>query len=97
METLKLIVTIIAVILIVGGAVATMTHKWEDKFTQANLAKAFFWFGLVCGVMAVMMQFNAANSTSSTLLFADSPFYFSLATVAILAGIYINTEKRDKR
>lgn len=93
METLKLIGQILVVVVIVGGVVVTMTHHWQSKFTKMNLAKAFFWFGLVCGVMAIFTQYGFVYQVGTQNLFADPTFFLLLASVGMLGGIYLNTEK----
>ncbi|MEK7636956.1 MAG: hypothetical protein AAB402_01010 [Patescibacteria group bacterium] len=94
METLKIIGQILVVVFIVGGVVMTMTHRWQSKFTQGNLAKAFFWFGLICGALAIFTQYGFVYQVGTQSLFAEPTFYFLLGMVSMLGGIYINTEKR---
>lgn len=93
METLKVIGQIAVVVVIVGGVVVTMTHHWQSKFTKANLAKAFFWFALACGVMAIFTQYGFVYQVGTQDVFADPAFFLSLAVVGMLGGIYLNTEK----
>ncbi len=85
---------IIVVVVIVGGVLLTMSHRWQNKFTSANLAKAFFWFGLVCGVLAMFTQYGFVNQVGTQNLFADPTFYLLLGAVSMLGGVYLNTEKR---
>ena len=94
METLKMLATIIVVVVLVGGVLMTMSHRWQSKFTNAMLAKAFFWFGLVCGVLAVFTQYGFVYQVGTQNLFADPTFYMLLGMVSMLGGIYINTEKK---
>ncbi len=94
METLKTIIEVIVVVVIVGGVIATMSHRWQNKFTNAMLAKAFFWFALVNGVLAVFTQYGFVYQVGTQELFADPTFYLLLAIVAMLGGIYLNTEKK---
>lgn len=94
METLKAIGQVLVVVLIVGAVVATMTHRWQSKFTSANLAKAFFWFGIICGVMALFTQYGFVYQVGTQNLFAEPTFFLLLAIVSMLGGVYLNTEKR---
>lgn len=93
METLKMIGQILVVVVIVGGVVATMSHGWQKKFSKGNLAKAFFWFGLVCGVLAIFTQYGFVYQVGTQNLFADPTFFLLLAIVGMLGGVYLNTEK----
>lgn len=94
METLKAIGQVLVVILIVGGVVATMTHRWQSKFTQANLAKGFFWFGVICIALAIFTQYGDAYQIGTPDNFAGSAFYLLLGIAGMLGGIYLNTEKK---
>lgn len=95
METLKAIGQILVVILIVGAVVATMTHRWQSKFTSGNLAKAFFWFGLINGALALFTQYGFVYQVGTQNLFADPTFYLLLGITSMLGGVYLNTEKRS--
>lgn len=94
METLKIVGQILVVVIIVGGVLMTMTHRWQSKFTSATLAKAFFWFAMVLGIMAVFTQYGFVYQVGTENLFADPTFYLLLAIVAMLGGVYLNTEKK---
>lgn len=94
METLQMIGTVIVVVVIVGGVLMTMSHRWQNKFTSAMLGKAFFWFGLICGVLAVFTQYGFVYQVGTQNLFADPTFYMLLGMTSMLGGIYLNTEKR---
>lgn len=93
METLKIVGQIIVVVALVGGLLVTMTHQWQKKFSKAILAKAFYWFGLVCSILAVFTQYGFVYQVGTQTLFAEPTFYFLLAMVSMLAGVYLNTEK----
>lgn len=93
METLKTIGQILVVVILVGGFVVTMSTGWQKKFSKQVLAKAFFWFGLVCGVLAVFTQYGFVYQVGTQNLFAEPTFYLLLAMVAMLGGVYLNTEK----
>lgn len=95
METLKALLQVVVVIIIVGAIVATMGHRWQNKFTSANLAKVFFWFGVVCGTFALFTQYGFVYQVGTTNLFAEPTFYLLLGMVSMLGGIYLNTEKRS--
>ncbi len=86
--------TVIVVVVIVGGVLTTMSHRWQSKFTSANLAKSFFWFGLILGVLAVFTQYGFVYQVGTQNLFADPTFYMLLGMLSMLGGIYINTEKK---
>jgi hypothetical protein len=93
METLKMIGQILVVVILVGGVVVTMTHHWQNKFTNKNLARTMFWFGLICGVLAVFTQYGFVYQVGTQSLFAEPTFYMLLGMLSILGGIYLNTEK----
>ncbi len=95
METLKIIGQIIVVVALVGGVVATMTHHWQSKFSSGNLARAFFWFGLVCAALAIFTQYGLAYQVGTDSLFAEPAFYLLLSMIGMLGGIYLNTEKKQ--
>lgn len=95
METLLVIVQVVVVVVLIGGVVATMTHRWQSKFSQAMLAKSFFWFGLVCGLLAVFTQYGFVYQVGTQTLFADPTFYLLLGIVGMLGGVYLNTEKKS--
>jgi hypothetical protein len=58
-----------------------------------SLARAFFWFGLVCGLFAVFTQYGFTYQVGSQRLFADPVFYLLLGGMSMMAGIFVNTEK----
>ncbi len=94
METLKMIGQVVVVVLIVGAVLATMAHRWQSKFTSANLARVFFWFGLVCAAMAIFTQYSAVYQVGTPNLFGDAGFFLPLGMLSMLGGILLNTEKR---
>lgn len=63
------------------------------KVSTSSLGRAFFWFGLVCGLFAVFTQYGLTYQVGSQTLFADPVFYLLLGGMSFLGGIYINTEK----
>lgn len=63
------------------------------KIGTASLARAFFWFGLVCGIFAVFTQYGFRYQVGSQALFADPVFYLLLGGVSMLGGIFMNTER----
>ncbi|MBI5467080.1 MAG: hypothetical protein HY975_02590 [Candidatus Kerfeldbacteria bacterium] len=65
------------------------------KLNTSVLAKAFFWFGLVCGVFAVFTQYGFVYQVGTQNLFADPTFYLLLGGVGMLGGIFLNTEKTN--
>lgn len=93
MGTLYAILEVVVVIAVVGGVVATMSHHWQAKFTNGMLAKAFFWFGMACGVLAVFTQYGFVYQVGTQNLFGDPTFYLLLAIVSMMGGVYLNTEK----
>lgn len=62
------------------------------KFNKSMLSKVFFYFAVYCGVMAVVTQRGLINQTGLGNLFADATFYLLLGGLAMLGGIYINTD-----
>ena len=94
MDTLIIIGQVVIVLAIVGGAIATLTPRWQSRFSQANLAKSFFWFGFVCGAFAIFAQYGDAYQVGTQDIFADASFYLYLGILSFLGGIYVNTEKR---
>lgn len=94
METLKIIGQVLVVVAIVGGAVVTMTHHWQNKYTPANLAKALYWFGLICGALGIFAQYGSAYQVGTQEVFGDANFFIYLGILSVLGGIYLNTEKK---
>ena len=63
------------------------------KVGTAALARAFFWFGLVCGLFAVFTQYGFRYQVGNQSLFADPVFYLLLGGLSMLGGIFMNTER----
>lgn len=89
-----MIAEVIIVLAIVGGAIATISHRWQSKFSPANLAKVFFSFGLVCGAFAIFSQYGDAYQVGTQDIFASADFYLFLGMLSVLSGIYMKSEKR---
>lgn len=66
------------------------------KFDTSVLAKAFFWFGLACGVLAFFTQYGFVYQVGTQQLFADPVFYLLLGSMSMLAGIFLNTDKTNR-
>ena len=94
METLLTIAQVIIVLAIVGGAIATMTHRWQNRFSQTHLATAFFAFGLVCGALAIFTQYGAAYQVGTQDIFADATFYLLLGMLSAICAVYLKADKR---
>ena len=94
MDTLLIIAQVIIVLAIVGGGIATMSHRWQNRFSQATLAKAFFTFGLLCGAFAIFTQYGNAYQVGTQDVFADASFYLYLGILSTLAAVYLKSEKR---
>lgn len=94
METLLTITQVVIVLAIVGGAIATLSHRWQSKFSPAHLALVFFTFGLVCGVFAIFSQYSDAYQVGTLDNFANANFYLSLGILSVLSGIFLKTDKR---
>lgn len=58
------------------------------KMSNAMLAQAFWWFGLVMAIFGVVTEI------SSQQLYLSSAFYLELAIVSFLAGLYKLWEDR---
>lgn len=63
------------------------------KFNKSTLSKVFFYFAIYCGIMAVVTQRGLINQTGLANLFADATFYLLLGGLAMLGGIYLNTDR----
>ena len=88
---------LIAAVLIVLGIIFVIWHNWEGHLTNTLLSRAFFWFGMVCLIFGIFTQYASSHNLISTqAMFGDSTFYFSVAMVGLLAGIYWNTEKSNR-
>lgn len=94
METLLTIAQVIIVLAIVGGAIATLSHRWQSKFSKANLAQVFFIFGLICGALAIFTQYGAAYQVGTQDIFADANFYLYLGILSTLGAVYLKSDKR---
>ncbi|MBI3572790.1 MAG: hypothetical protein HY092_01155 [Candidatus Kerfeldbacteria bacterium] len=66
------------------------------KFDTSILGKCFFWFGLVCGVLGIFTQYGVAYQVGTQRVFADATFYFLLGSLAMLAGIFLNTDQTNR-
>ena len=64
------------------------------KLDSSALGKAFYWFGLANGIMAFFAQYGFVYQVGTQQLFADPVFHLLMGNLGILAGIYLNTEKR---
>lgn len=62
------------------------------KFSKSMLSKVFFYFALFNGVMAIVTQRALINQTGLANLFADATFFLLLGALAMLGGIYLNTD-----
>ena len=51
------------------------------------LARAFLWFGLVCGLFAVLTQLSGKT------FFASSFFYLQAGILGVLASIAVRMDK----
>jgi hypothetical protein len=94
METFLIIAQVVIVLAIVGGAIATMSHRWQSKFSRFTLAQVFFTFGLICGALAVFTQYGNAYQVGAQDVFADAGFYLLLGILSILGAIYLKSDKR---
>ena len=63
------------------------------KFDTTVLAKAFFWFGLICGVFGIFTQYGFTYQVGTQYIFGDAVFYFLLGSMSMLAGIFLNTNR----
>ncbi len=66
------------------------------KFDTSVLAKAFFWFALVNGVLAFFTQYGFVYQVGTQQLFADPVFYLLLGSLSMLGGIFLNTDKTNR-
>lgn len=60
------------------------------------LSKAFFWFGLACGVFAIFTQYGVAYQVGTQKVFGDASFYLLTGALSMLAAIYLNTDSSKK-
>ena len=90
-----IVIEILVAIIIVAGVVFTMTHQWQKKFNNAVLAKSFYWFALINGVLAIFTQYGFVYQVGTQDIFAEPTFYFLLGMLSMLGGIYLNTERRE--
>ncbi|MBI2984375.1 MAG: hypothetical protein HYY50_02005 [Candidatus Kerfeldbacteria bacterium] len=66
------------------------------KYEVSSLAKAFFWFGLVNGVLAFWVQYGFVYQTGTQQLFGDPVFHLLLGSLSMLAGVFLNTERTNR-
>ena len=66
------------------------------KLDMTVLAKVFFWFGIICAILAFFTQWGLIDQVSDLQLFADPVFYLLLGMWSMLAGILVNTDKTNR-
>ncbi len=64
-------------------------------FSKEGLSRLFFYFGLVCGILGVLSQRGILNQVDPNNLVADPGFFFLFGILLMMAGIYLNTDKRQ--
>ncbi|USN53809.1 MAG: hypothetical protein H6760_01405 [Candidatus Nomurabacteria bacterium] len=57
------------------------------QLNSSMLARAFLWFGLVCGLFAVLTQLSGKT------FFASSFFYLQAGILGVLASIAVRMDK----
>lgn len=64
--------------------------------TPSFLAKVFFWFGMICGLFAVVIQYSISVQSGTAQVFGDPMFFLGLGSLSMLAGIYLQSDKSKK-
>jgi hypothetical protein len=78
------------------GMLFVIWYNWEGHLTSGLLSRAFFWFGIVCGLFGVITQLGDNVNVGNQTFFGDSQFYFLLGSLSMLAAIYWNTDKSNR-
>lgn len=86
---------IVLAVIIAAGVIVAVTSRYH-KFNNQAFGKAFFWFGIVCGIFGVSTQYGLTYQIGTQNLFGDSTFYFLLGMLSVLLAVYLNTDKSDR-
>lgn len=83
-------------ILVAAAVLFVVMMHWKVTLNNMFLSRAFFVFGVVCGVFAITTQYGLVTQIGTQNLFADPVFYLLLGMLSMLAAVYWNTDKTNR-